>query len=26
VIDPAGRSDVVQDQAQVDELLERLGF
>lgn len=26
VIDAAGRSDVVQDQAQVDELLERLGF
>lgn len=26
VIDAGGRSDVVQDQAQVDELLERLGF
>ena len=26
VIDPNGRSDVVQGQAQVDELLERLGF
>ena len=26
VIDPDGRGDVVQDQAQVDELLERLGF
>ncbi len=26
VIDPVGRGDVVQDQAQVDELLERLGF
>jgi chemotaxis protein CheZ len=26
VIDTGGRSDVVQDQSQVDELLERLGF
>lgn len=26
VVEPSGRSDVVQDQAQVDELLERLGF